>query len=113
MFDKIARKVSWFLGSAKGLLITASIILIWLICTVSFNLGETNERWGNLTLSIATFMGLFMLQYTQRVEMTAVHIKLDEIIKVTKAARNKIISIEDLSEKDLQELKDEFNKTIQ
>ncbi len=38
------------------------------------------------------------------------HLKLDELIRVTKNARNRLVDLEDLSEDEIKELELEFQK---
>jgi len=47
---------------------------------------------------------VFLIQNTQNRDAKAMHLKLDELISAVKSARNEMIDIEDLSEKQLEEI---------
>jgi low affinity Fe/Cu permease len=53
---------------------------------------------------------VFLIQNTQNHDSKAVQIKLDELIRSIDSARNEIISVEQSSEKTLQEIKEDFSK---
>jgi low affinity Fe/Cu permease len=43
-------------------------------------------------------------------EAKAMHLKLDELIRATRGARNLLIDLEDLSEEEFKKLQDEFQR---
>ena len=51
---------------------------------------------------------VFLIQNTQNRDSKAVNLKLDEIIRAVKGARNKLISLEGLSDEDLKKLEEQF-----
>lgn len=51
---------------------------------------------------------VFLIQNTQNRDAKAVHLKLDEIIRAVKGARNELVDLEDLSEEELKKLEEEF-----
>jgi low affinity Fe/Cu permease len=53
---------------------------------------------------------VFLIQNTQNRDAQAIHLKLDELIRSIKDARNTLIDVEDLSEEDLQQLQQAFLK---
>ncbi len=57
-----------------------------------------------------TFLIVFLIQNTQNRDAKAMHLKLDELIRVTKNARNRLVDLDDLSEDEIKELELEFQK---
>jgi len=53
---------------------------------------------------------VFLIQNTQNRDAKAMHLKLDELIRAVKGARNSLVDLEDLSDEDLEKLNKEFQK---
>jgi low affinity Fe/Cu permease len=52
---------------------------------------------------------VFLIQSTQNRDAKAVHLKLDELIRAVKGARNSLVDLEHLSEQELEDLATEFS----
>ena len=53
---------------------------------------------------------VFLIQNTQNRDAKAVHLKLDELIRAVKGARNQLVDLENLSDEDLKTLEDQFRR---
>jgi low affinity Fe/Cu permease len=53
---------------------------------------------------------VFLIQNTQNRDTQALQLKLDELIRVTERARNRLINLEDLTEEELDRVKQELVK---
>ena len=53
---------------------------------------------------------VFLIQNTQNRDAKAVHLKLDEIIRAIKGARNELVDLEELSDEDLKKLEEQFQR---
>ena len=53
---------------------------------------------------------VFLIQNTQNRDTTALHLKLDELIRVSESARNKLLDLEGLTEAELEHLKASFTQ---
>ena len=51
---------------------------------------------------------VFLIQNTQNRDAKAVHLKLDELIRALKGARNNLVELEGLSDEELKKLETEF-----
>jgi low affinity Fe/Cu permease len=51
---------------------------------------------------------VFLLQNTQNRDMAVLHLKLDELIRVSESARNRLLDLENLTEEELDHLKRSF-----
>jgi low affinity Fe/Cu permease len=51
---------------------------------------------------------VFLIQNTQNRDASAVQLKLDELIRASTTARNKLLTLEDLTEAELDQLKTSF-----
>jgi len=65
----------------------------------------------NTATTIVTFLMVFLIQNTQNRDAKAVHLKLDELIRALKDARNELVDLENLSDEELKKLEKQF-KTI-
>jgi phosphomevalonate kinase len=57
-----------------------------------------------------TFLMVFLIQNTQNRDAKAVHLKLDEMIRAVKGARNDLIDLESLSDEQLHKLEKQFER---
>ena len=62
----------------------------------------------NTATTIVTFIMVFLIQNTQNRDTEAIHIKLDELIRVTEAASNALLDLEELDERTLDRYRDEY-----
>ena len=53
---------------------------------------------------------VFLIQNTQNRDAKAMHLKLDEMIRALKGARNQLVDLEDLSDEDLKKLEEQFQR---
>lgn len=60
----------------------------------------------SLVVAVVSLLVLILLQGSQNHNDKATHIKLDELINATSDARNEVASVEDESEKRMNELKE-------
>ena len=109
-FRIFARRSSSILGSAWSFAAAILIIVIWAITGPTFHYSDTWQLIINTGTTIVTFLMVFLIQNTQNRDAKAVHLKLDEIIRALKNARNELVDLEDLSDEDLNKLEDQFKK---
>jgi low affinity Fe/Cu permease len=64
----------------------------------------------NTGTTIVTFLMAFLIQNTQNRDGKAIQLKLDELIRALKGARNKLVDLEDLSDEELKKLQEEFQR---
>jgi len=62
----------------------------------------------NTTTTVVTFLTVFLIQNTQNCDAMAVHVKLDGIIRARNKANNDLITSEDDTQSELQELKERY-----
>lgn len=96
-------------GSAWAFCLAFVLIITWALSGSLFNYSDTWQLVINTGTTIITFLMVFLIQNTQNRDGKAMHIKLDELLRATKARRS-YIDIEDLSDDELAELAAEFNR---
>jgi low affinity Fe/Cu permease len=69
--------------------------------------------WSGLDLcgGLGRHCRVVLTQNTQNRDSVVLHLKLDELIRVTESARNRLLDLEDLTEEDLKPLKRSFART--
>lgn len=109
-FHKISHKVGEGTGSPWAFILAFIIILIWVFTGPMFDFSDTWQLVINTGTTIVTFLMVFLIQNMQNRDSKAMHLKMDEIIRSLKAARNDFIDLEDTTEEELTKLTAEFKK---
>jgi len=112
-FRVFARRSSIMLGSAWAFAGAVLVIAVWLITGPTFHFSDTWQLIINTATTIVTFLMVFLIQNTQNRDAKAVHLKLDELIRAIKDARNELVDLEDLSDQELQKLETQFRRMRQ
>jgi low affinity Fe/Cu permease len=109
-FRKFAAKTSAVVGSSWSFLCALLIIVVWALTGPVFGFSDTWQLVINTGTTIITFLMVFLIQNTQNRDAKAIHLKLDELIKATKGARNHMMDLDSLSDEQLKELESEYKR---
>ncbi len=107
-FRVFARQSSIILGSAWVFTAAILIIVAWALTGPTFHFSDTWQLIINTGTTIVTFLMVFLIQNTQNRDAKAFQLKLDEIIRAVKGARNELVDLENLSDEDLKKLEQQF-----
>ena len=110
VFRRFARATSNGIGSPIAFVIAMLVVLAWAISGPFFGFSETWQLVINTGTTIVTFLVVFMIQNTQNRDSRAVHLKLDELIRVMKKARNELVDVEDKADEVLDRYQAEFRE---
>jgi low affinity Fe/Cu permease len=110
LFRKIAARISNATGTANAFLIALGIIIVWGVTGPAFGYSDTWQLVINTGTTIVTFLMVFLIQNTQNRDSKAIHLKLDELIRSTKSARNAFVDLENFTDADLELLDREFKE---
>src|SRR5215471_11569524 len=110
LFRKFAHVTSTAVGSSWAFILAVLIILVWALSGPMFHYSDTWQLVINTGTTIITFLIVFLIQNTQNRDAKAIHLKLDELIKGVKGARTGLVSLEQLSDSDLERLQKEFER---
>jgi low affinity Fe/Cu permease len=100
--------VSLWSGRSPTFMLAIAIIVAWAATGPFFGFSDTWQLVINTGTTIVTFLMVFLIQNTQNRDTAAIQLKLDELIKATAQARNRMLDLEDLSEAELDHLKAGF-----
>ena len=109
-FRIFARRSSIVLGSAWAFASAILVIIIWGLTGPTFHYSDTWQLIINTGTTIVTFLMVFLIQNTQNRDAKAAHLKLDEVIRAVKGARNELVDLEKLSDEDLISLEKQFER---
>jgi len=109
-FRVFAHRSSVMLGSAWAFSGAVLVILVWIVTGPTFHFSDTWQLIINTATTVVTFLMVFLIQNTQNRDAKAMHLKLDELIRALKGARNQLVDLEDLSDEDLKKLEKQFQR---
>ena len=109
LFHTFAHKTSAAVGSPWASVLAMTAIVVWAATGPIFGFSDTWQLVINTSTTIVTFLMVFLIQNTQNRDAHAMQLKLDELIRALKTARNSLIDLEEMSEDELKKLEDEFH----
>src|SRR5205085_12101667 len=112
-FRHFAHRSSEVLGTAWAFIGAIFIIAVWALTGPTFHFSDTWQLIINTATTVITFLMVFLIQNTQNRDAKAMHLKLDEIIRALKKARNELVDLEDLSDEELRKLEEQFKELRQ
>jgi len=109
IFTRASRKVAKFSGRPVCFGVACVVITLWALSGPIFHFNDTWQLVINTGTTIITFLMVFLIQSTQNSDTEAIQIKLDELIRAIEPARNRMLSLEELEEDELDQLRCEFD----
>ncbi len=101
-FSKLFTKAA---GSPFATIAAMVVILIWLISGPLFGFSDTWQLVINTGTTIITFLMVFIIQQSQNRDSLAIQLKLNELIAASENTSNRLVDVEDLTEDELETLK--------
>jgi low affinity Fe/Cu permease len=108
-FREFACRVSDAVGSHWAFIVALVIVLIWGITGPIFHFSDSWQLVINTGTTIVTFLMVFLIQATQNRDGKALQLKLDELIRAQRSARNVFADLEHASEEELKQFEKEFH----
>jgi low affinity Fe/Cu permease len=109
-FRRFAQAASEAVGSAGAFLSAVVVVAIWTAFGPAMHYSDAWQLVINTATTIATFLMVFVIQYTQNRDTRVIQLKLDELIRALRAARTELVNLESLSDEDLERLRGEFEQ---
>jgi low affinity Fe/Cu permease len=109
-FRKLAEQTAHAVGTAKAFTIATAIVLVWALSGPYFHYSDTWQLVINTGTTIVTFLIVFLIQNTQNRETRVINLKLDELLRGLKGARTGFVSLEKMTDEELDQLEQEFER---
>jgi low affinity Fe/Cu permease len=103
-FNRFSVIITKATGSPYAFISALIIIIVWGVTGPIFHFSDTWQLVINTGTTIVTFLMVFIIQHSQNKDTTALQLKLNELIAASKAS-NKLISVEDLTDEELEVMK--------
>ena len=107
-FTRFTKRTAQFTGRPMAFLIAVMVVAIWAISGPLFGFSDTWQLVINTGTTVVTFLMVFLIQATQNRDAEATQVKLDEIIRAIGNAKNELLDLEELEERDLDRLRETY-----
>ncbi|MBV9483292.1 MAG: low affinity iron permease family protein [Acidobacteria bacterium] len=109
-FSKFATYSSNLVGSPGAFLFALGTIVAWLAVGPIFHFSDSWQLIVNSWTNIATFIVVFLIQNAQNRDSKAINLKLAELIRAVRPARDDMMDIERLTDKELEQLAERYTQ---
>ncbi|MBY0272916.1 MAG: low affinity iron permease family protein [Alphaproteobacteria bacterium] len=109
-FSNFAKYSARLSGHPDCFLLACGVVLVWLVLGHFFSFSDTWQLVINTGTTIVTFLMVFLIQNVQNRDGEAIHIKLDELIRVQRGAHNSLLDLEELTERQLDHIKNKYEE---
>ncbi len=107
-FTVFAQTTSCAAGSAQAFGLAVLIIVAWVVTGPIFRYSDTWQLVINTGTTIVTFLMVFLIQNSQNRDSKLIQLKLDELIRAVETAETSMISLDEMSETELNEVRENF-----
>src|SRR5262249_37423605 len=111
-FRHFAARVSSVVGAPGSFAVALAALVVWALAGPFCHFSDTWQLVINTGTTIVTFLIVFLIQTTQNRESKAVHLKLDELIRSIDKARNALIDLDELDDRQLAQLEKDFRRIV-
>jgi low affinity Fe/Cu permease len=107
-FRKFATQTSNAMGHPAAFIGAVAVIIVWALLGPAAHYSDTWQLVINTSTTIVTFLMVFLIQNAQNRDTKAIHLKLNELLRGMKGARNTFVDLEEMTDQELEELHAEF-----
>ena len=109
-FHRFAHKTSMAVASPYAFIAAVLILILWALSKPIFKSSDTWQLVINTGTTIVTFLMVFLIQNSQNRDAKAINLKLDELIRAKKGARNSLVDLEECTDEELEQIESEFRR---
>jgi low affinity Fe/Cu permease len=110
LFQRFARTSARGAGHSLAFGLALGLLAAWAATGPFFHFSDTWQLVINTATTIITFLMVFLIQNTQNRDSQALQLKIDELIRANEATHNALLDIEELSERELDQIKSEYER---
>lgn len=112
LFARFASQVATAAGRPQTFAAACAIVVVWALSGPVFHWSDTWQLVINTGTTIVTFLMVFVIQNAQNRDGLAIQVKLDELIRATRDARDRLVGIEDMDDTVVVRLKNEIESAV-
>ena len=113
LLEKFSHEATKATGTSLAFVTAVGVIVVWGITGPIFHYSDTWQLVINTGTTIITFLMVFLIQRAQNKDALAIHLKLNEIVAALEGASNRLIDVEDLSEPEIDALRNYYKRLIE
>lgn len=113
LLEKFSHMATKATGTSVAFVLALSVIIVWAITGPIFKYSDTWQLVINTGTTVVTFLMVFLIQRAQNKDALAIHLKLNEIVAALDGASNRLIDVEDLSEREINALHQYYKRLIE
>jgi low affinity Fe/Cu permease len=108
VFRRFSHRVSVAVGAPWAFIAAVIVVLFWIVTGPLFRYSDAWQLSINTGTTIITFLMVFVIQNTQNRDSQVAQLKLDELIRAVRKARNELVDLEALPDAELERLHRQF-----
>ena len=113
LLEKFSHQATRATGTSLAFVMALTVIVVWGFTGPIFHYSDTWQLVINTGTTIVTFLMVFLIQRAQNKDALAIHLKLNEIVAALEGASNRLIDVEDLSEPEIDALRNYYKRLIE
>jgi low affinity Fe/Cu permease len=108
--ERGSQAVTHGVGSSWAFALALLAVVVWGVTGPLFGFSNRWQLVINTGTTIITFLMVFLIQRAQNKDALAIQLKLDELVAAVQGASNRLIAVEELSEKELNALHRHYHR---
>jgi low affinity Fe/Cu permease len=112
LLERFSYQATRATGTSIAFVLALGVVVTWGFTGPIFNYSDTWQLVINTGTTIVTFLMVFLIQRAQNKDALAIHLKLNEIVAAMEGASNRLIDVEDLTEPEIDALRNYYKKLI-
>ena len=109
-FTLLAAHITTWSGSGPAAAVVVAAMGAWLIVGFTTGFDQWWQASVGIVLAFVTLLMLVLIQHTQNHDDLAVQLKLDELLRSSERASNKMMLVEEANDKDLDRIRQSFEE---
>jgi low affinity Fe/Cu permease len=112
-FERFTEKIARWSGSKWAVLLSLASIALWLAFGPLYDWSTSYQLIANTGTTLITYALVFIIQNTTNRETKAISVKLDELIRATETASNRVIGLEEKTESEIKAAAEEIREAVE
>ena len=113
LLERFSHQATKATGTSVAFVLAVLTIVVWGVTGPLFKYSDTWQLVINTGTTVVTFLMVFLIQRAQNKDALAIHLKLNEIVAAMEGASNRLIDVEDLSEPEIEALRNYYKRLIE